>query len=272
MFILNSCNKIIDNPIKENLKRPVNNKGGKSASITFQYNPANPYNLYDSTGIYHNLGLAAIICEPDTLDCESNLFINQAKWTIAYWKMSWGDNGNYVAGDYYEYLVDIEEEFIGLTPLELINTYIPVGDARDYALSLHSLITNYADTNDIKPLNDSIVVWEGEVMNSQLSPSSKKMLLEMGSIARWSAAYWFEQYKLKELSDWWDFPCASNFKNKNNSITAFSMFIPPFIMYDIVTYVAAKVFLEDLGVPSFIAEPLAIGAAAVASAAALLSQ
>gem|GEM_PF-6019830 len=43
-------------------------------------------------------------------------------------------------------------------------------------------------------------------------------------------------------------------------------------MYDIVTYVAAKVFLEDLGVPSFIAEPLAIGAAAVASAAALLSQ
>ena len=78
------------------------------------------------------------------------------------------------------------------------------------------------NTSNYERLNDSIKVWESQVINSMvLNDTTKEGLLVTSSIARWSTAYWDEQNKLGELSKWWGFPCVPIIKkDKHGNITS----------------------------------------------------
>ena len=71
IIIISACMKSPDT-------NPTNNTIGKPPmSGLVPCNPHNPANPYDSIGIYHNLGLDAIVSNTDTLSCDSINLWNQ---------------------------------------------------------------------------------------------------------------------------------------------------------------------------------------------------
>lgn len=260
--LLTSCSD------ETNISNPINYKKHKTNyEINYSCSPSNPNNPFDSAGIYHNLGLNAVISGSDTLSCNKNILKFQICWAISGWKMTWGNNDSLSRNDIFDLLHNFLSQIEGQAPQDIIERYSYNYEEKEYALTLLDILSNYTDSTNIVNLIDLIKSWEDNVKNSNLPDSCKNILLNMGSIARWSSAYWFDEYLSMENSAWY-LNCPINYKNKQE-ITSFIVAFMGIIHVIAADYTGYRVGYA-IGSLIVLGDEIGIICAVAASTAALL--
>ena len=132
---------------------------------------------------------------------------------IADWRSTWGTQPDSNSQTYwYNYLKDSSVDVSNKTFAQVIAQYAFNNDDRNFATNLNLIILNYNDTISICPLIDSIKQWESTVLIASLDSATKMHLLSTGSIARYSAYYWWNQIIVLGSSSKWNYTCSQGLR------------------------------------------------------------
>lgn len=194
----------------------LNNKDKGSSITSYSFDPSNTNNQYDSTGIYHNLGLENIISHRDILSCVDTIFMGQVCSYTSGWIITFASYGHDSTW-WYNWSKSFYDNVDNLTTTQIINNYGTSSTVKNSALSLQGIILSFSDSSHPEILIAQIKSWETDVINSNMTSFEKQQLLRYSSVARYSFAYWYEEFG-KGSGTPWNLPCGSmiqSFKSQN---------------------------------------------------------